>query len=120
MPDVAGLPVDEAAERLAAAGLVLAQPSRERTSEPAPAGTVVDVVEKGKELPGPPGDAGRVAGSRSAAVPDVSGTPEPATAALQALGLVVAPAEDYSESSRPGRSWAPTRRPATRCPRARR
>ena len=80
VPDLVGLPADEAAKQLAASGLVLAQPSREQWSETAPAGQVIDVVEKGQQLP----KAAHVTlvvskGPEPRTVPAVSGTPEAAS-----------------------------------------
>jgi serine/threonine-protein kinase len=97
--DLVGLTADEAGKRLAALGLVLAQPSRETWSETAPVGQVVDVVERGQQLP----KAAHVTlvvskGPEPRTVPQVSGTPEAATAALGALGLTAATVQDYSET----------------------
>jgi serine/threonine-protein kinase len=99
VPDLAGLPLDEAAQQLAARGLVLAQPNQEQYSETAPVGTVLDVVENGQQLP----KAAHVTlvvskGPEARAVPSLSGSAEAATATLAGLGLVAGSAEDYSET----------------------
>jgi serine/threonine-protein kinase len=99
VPDVSGSSVEEAARQLGGLGLVLAQPSRDQWSETAPAGTVLDVVEKGQQLP----KAAHVTlvvskGPEPRTVPQVSGGPDAASAALSALGLTVATVQDYSET----------------------
>ena len=97
VPDLARLPVDQAVARLEAVGLT-AGPQQPAYDEQVPAGTVLSAVEGGRQLPrGEPVTLVVSQGPAPRPVPDVSGQrPDQATAALQALGLVVATAPDYS------------------------
>jgi serine/threonine-protein kinase len=104
VPDLSGLTLDQAASQLATRGLVQAQPNREQWSETAPAGQVLDVVEKGQQLP----KAAHVTlvvskGPEPRTVPELSGSPDAALAALQNLGLQPATVEDYSETVASGK-----------------
>jgi serine/threonine-protein kinase len=117
VPDLTDLTLEEAGRQLAGLGLVLAQPNQEQYSETAPAGQVLDVVEKGQQLP----KAGHVTlvvskGAQPRPVPSLSGTAEASTAALQALGLVVGTAEDYSETVPEGQVIGTDPPPGTEVP----
>jgi serine/threonine-protein kinase len=98
VPDLARLPTDQAVARLEAAGLT-AGPQQPAYDEEAPAGTVLSATEGGRQLPrGEPVTLVVSQGPAPRPIPDVAGQrPDQATTALQGLGLVVAPTEDYSD-----------------------